>query len=750
MKNSKPLICSLVCLIFVFSVTAQDRASITWEVLKYDIIASLPQNYATDRNLDVVATMNLKNASDQTFSRLTLRISDQAEISSITANGSAADFRKSEESIGDGLKLQRAIVSLPTISPNSTFSVKVSYKLRVKANSALNSLSPVETQFLPMSFWYPAPNSWFFAGGADFAPYSLRINNAAGLTIVSSGESTAGGFEQKLNGQPFFTSGKWEIVEASGIKVYAPSGGDTRTKSRANELALFLKEANEFVATFSGKSITAPMRIVAVNRGAGFSDSGTVFVDDSVFRRQKLDSQTAMILAEAAAKFWLGNAVEVNGVGYGVIREGLSKYLATRLIENKFGKDVADIERLKQRTNYSAIANRDAPLIVASPIDGFYYTATANKGAMIWKFLALNSKDQFFKTIQGLAGDGNLSLDELRAAFSAEKDYLDFMIDNATSMNLMIGLPQQQGGQTKVAVRNISEVPTNVDVVGLTSSGKRITSNVSIPSNGFSEAVFQSAEKIVRAEIDPDKIYPQTDYVDDVAPRAISENDPLLFIKKDFDRQRFADAEKKALTVLSIYPQFDDAKIMLGRSLLAQQKITEAERIFQSVLDEKLPSAQSLARANLGLGELALKTGQSAKAIQFFNEAIRTDGEYGATLAARTEREKIGGSSGIDPALSAFFSSFDLAVSANDKSRIDSMTVPGEVSKFASGVAGQAQEWVTTVLKVDPLDDGTFLVETRLTVKLLSRNQESGKAVFRMSKVGGQWKMSNVEIFEVG
>ena len=516
-------------LFLAFSVNAQSRISITWEVTKYEIVASLPQDFSSDRNLGVVATLRLRNVGNRAFSRLTLRISDQAEISSVMVNGVTADFRRSEESIGGNRKLQRAIVGLSPIAPNASFSVKVNYKLKVQTNSGLNALSPVGSQFLPLSFWYPTPNSWFFAGGSDFAPYSLRVNNASGLTVVSSGNYSGNVSDQLLSGQPFFSTGQWEIVEANGVMVFAPKGSGANGTERANELSGFLSEMKVFVSELSGKEFAFPMRIVSVDRGAGFSDGGTVFVDDSVFRRQKIDSQTAMILGEAVAKMWLGNIVEVQGDGYGVIREGLSKYIATQFLEKKFGKAVADIERLRQRTSYAAIARRDSPLSVVSPIDGYYYSATANKGAIIWKFLSFNFKETLFESIRQLSGDGYLNLLEVRQAFSKQKQYIDYMLDKNTTMNLMAGIPQYQGNQTKVALRNIGEVAANVDVTGTTATGQKLVLKVTIPSNGFSEAVFRSGDKVVKAEIDVEKIYPQTDYVDDVSPRDISENDPISF-----------------------------------------------------------------------------------------------------------------------------------------------------------------------------------------------------------------------------
>jgi hypothetical protein len=97
---------------------------------------------------------------------------------------------------------------------------------------------------------------------------------------------------------------------------------------------------------------------------------------------------TAMNIAEAMAKLWIGDSISVNGEGYGAISEGLARYLATQFIESKYGKDVADVERLRQRVSYAAISTRDAPMALVSPIDDYYYPEVANKGAMAWRILA--------------------------------------------------------------------------------------------------------------------------------------------------------------------------------------------------------------------------------------------------------------------------------------------------------------------------------------------------------------------------
>jgi tetratricopeptide (TPR) repeat protein len=733
---------------FAFSVFAQDesRASKTWEVQKYDIAATLPQA-ETDRYLSVKAALDLKNASGAAGSRLTLRISDKAEVSAVRVNNTATEFTKGEEKIGSR-NLQRIIVRVPPVQPNQTFTVAVDYKLKTDENTGLNALSPIGSQFLPLSFWYPTPNSWYFARGADFAPFRLQVAAANGETIVSSGTQTANSFEQKLNCQPFFVAGNWDKVEANGVSVFVPKGAEDKT--RANELAALAAEAKTFTANLLGTAPGVPIKIVAVRRGAGFSDGGTVFVDESVFRRQKIDSQTAMTVAESIAKIWIGNAATIGGDGFGVIREGLAQFIATQFLESKYGKEIADIERLRQRTAYAAIVKRDAPLNIVSPLDDYFYTAVSNKGAMVWRLLAKRvGQNEFFRILQAQMKDGNLNLDEIRSAFSAQKEFLDAAFDQVTEMNLLVGLPQVSGGETKIALRNLGAIDAAVNILAKTQTGEKLTAQSTIRAKSFGEVSFKTTQKIVRVEIDTDKLYPQIDYSDDVAPREFETSDAISVIKRAFDKGEFAMAEKSARTALQSAPRFDDARIWLARSLLAQNKTAEAEREFRTVLDEKLPTARSLAWANVGLGEIALKSNQNSQAASFFTEAIRANAEYGATLAARAGLNKIGAASGADESIKSFFTQFDKAAISGRKADVDALILAGEMTRFSGGISGQAQEWTTRVLRVDKLDANNALAEVALNIRLLNKNAESGTAVFLLSKVGGGWKLSGVEIFEV-
>ena len=171
MKRIPFAIIFLTILAAIVSAQDESRAAATWQVQKYDINAALPQN-AADRNITSKATLTLKNVSGSPATTLSLRISPAAEVSSISINGATADFSKREEKISANAALQRVVVRLPSVPPGGSVTAAVEYKIPVKENTGLAAISPVASQFLPLSYWYPTPNSWYFPRGADM-PHSI-------------------------------------------------------------------------------------------------------------------------------------------------------------------------------------------------------------------------------------------------------------------------------------------------------------------------------------------------------------------------------------------------------------------------------------------------------------------------------------------------------------------------------------------------------------------------------------------------
>ena len=109
-----------------------------------------------------------------------------------------------------------------------------------------------------------------------------------------------------MHGQPFFVQGDWDKVEGAadgkGIGVLLEKGAAAEDRKRAEALIAFTGAARAFYAAALGPAPDVPLRLVAVRRGAGFSDSGTVLIDADALRLPKIDAATALSVAEAVAR----------------------------------------------------------------------------------------------------------------------------------------------------------------------------------------------------------------------------------------------------------------------------------------------------------------------------------------------------------------------------------------------------------------------------------------------------------------
>lgn len=750
-------------LIFTNQICAQDdsRATVVWQVTKNDITATLP-SAASDRNLNAKALVSLKNVGRAAGNTVTFRINSKAEVTAVKFGSTNTDFRKiADDKLGS---LQRFSVSLPaSVPPNESAVIAIEYRLKVDENSGLNAISPVGSQFLPLSVWIPTPNNPYGPRGADFAPYNLNVIAPAAETVVSAGKASGSNFSQNLSGQPFFVSGSWDVVEnTNGISIYLPKGAGAEERKRAEETAVFVAGARDFAAGLFGVAADAPIKIVSVYRGAGFADGGTILVDPAIFRRQKLDSQTAMLLAESVAKVWMGNLSPLRGEGQGVLREGFSQFVATKFLEKQFGKETAEIEKLRQRIVYGAIAQRDGPLAQITPLDDTYFASVSNKGAMIWRLVNdYLGEEKFWGAVKKYfqSKPESLTLNNFKQQFLDAQNpvaaqLFDYGLNQPTDLDLLIGLPQVKPNQTVVALRNTGSFDVSVNVLATTETGEKKSAKVSIPAKSFGEATFKFPNKVVRVEVDPEKLYPQLDYSNDVAPRETAANDLLAAVIQSFNRQEFAKAETGARSVLRVYPGFDEARTWLARSLLEQNKLDEAEKEFNAALSAKLPTAKALAWSNVGLGEIFSRRNQNAQAVKYFEEAVKADVEYASNLAARNGRLKAETAANlnkpVDETAKAFFSTFDAAVISKQKAQLEAMIIPGELTRFATGiVASQPETWQTRVLRTESVNANRMAVEVNLNAKVLNKEPQSGTALFILARTTNGWKLATVELFEV-
>ncbi|MCU1267537.1 MAG: hypothetical protein JWM21_3855 [Acidobacteria bacterium] len=754
--------------------TAQDDARAAWQITGFDIAANVLQS---ERALAAVATLTIKNVGRASGTGLTLRLNSKAKIKSVSANGAPATFHLLAD-VRPGLQ-RLNITLLSPLAPNATTNLSVDYRISIDRNSGLEAISPLGSQFLPLTSvsaadptaggWYPVLNTPFTVRATDSAPFKLRVE---GTNVISSGNETSAGssvsYDQAFNGQPFFLQGVWERVEGSGdakgITAFLPPGAAADERKQAEAMSGLAAAARAFYALLLGPAPATPIRLVAVRRGSGFNDGGTLLIERGAFRREKLDAATAMLIAESVARLWIGGQTAVRGEGSGVIRDGLTRYLATLFLEKQFGRDAMEAELLRERAAYATVAKRDAPLSRSTPLDDSYFSGVPNKSAMIWRLLDRRlGREAFLSALRpllqsGTTDQGGISLAALRVAIGSRGDealkkLLDHELDQATEMDLMIGLPQQRGAEWVAALRNLGSLDAQVTVVATTDRGEQLKLETTVPAQNFADAVFKTAAKIVRVEVDPDRLYPQIDYANDVAPRVRDVNEAMAEASRFFGAQDFVRAESTARDILAAAPRMQEARILLARALLGQSKLEEAEKLFRAALDDALPTAVSLAWANIGLGEIALKKGQTPEAARRFNDAVRAEGEYASALVSRAGRiraESVGNAAPpVDETARAFVTQLEKDITSGSKVELENKIIPGELVRFVNGILGtRPDSWQTKVLRTEQLDAAQTAVDVSINSKVLGK-ESAGTAVFILARVGGAWKLAGIELFEV-
>ena len=760
------IIASIFASLFLFSaiVPAQEEARAAWQITSFDITANIQQS---ERTLSAVAILSATNVGRGTGSSFTFRIANKASIKGVTMGGATANFRTIPETYGN---LQRVTVTLPnSIAAGGPLVLNVTYNLAVESNTGLAAISPIGSQFLPLSFWYPAPNTPFTVRGADTAPVRLVVN---GANVISSGIDKGGAagssvYEQLLFAQPFFVQGDWDKLEGTGesknVTAFLPRGATVEEKKQGEAIVNLAASARAYYANLLGPAPEVPIRLVAVRRGSGFGEGGTILVEPGAFRRAKVDSATALLISEAISRLWIGGQTSVRGEGGGLLRDALPRFLAVLFIEKQFGREAAQAEMLRERLAYSAVARKDAPLARVTPLEGTYFSSVPNKGAMVWRLIDHSlGHDSFSGTLRDLlqTGKGNaggINLAALRKALADRggekiKTLLDQQLDQVTDLDLMVGLPQQRGSEWVSALRNLGSTDALTTVRATTASGEQFSADVTVPARNFSEAVFKTTAKIVRLEIDPDKLYPQLDYSNDSVPRARDLQEGLGEATRQFGAQDFVKAEAIAREILDQAPNMQEARIIIARALLGQNRIDEAEKLFRSILEETLPTPAALAWGNIGLGEISLRKGQTAEAAKRFNDAVRADAEYASSLAARAGRikaETAANTLQVDGSIRTFIGQLDQAITSGKKTELDSRIVSGELVRFINGVVGtQPEVWQTRVLRTEQLDATLAAADVSLDTKELGR-QRAGTAVLILARMGGSWKLLAIDLFEV-
>jgi hypothetical protein len=188
----------------------------------------------------------------------------------------------------------------------------------------------------------------------------------------------------------------------------------------------------------------------------------------------------------------------------------------------------------------------------------------------------------------------------------------------------------------------------------------------------------------------------------------------------------------------------------LGRALLGENKLDEAEKTFRASLDEPLPFAATLAWANIGLGEISMKRNQPAEAAKRFNDAVFASRDYPSSLAARSARIRAEQAANnlppVDESVRTFVTQFSQAVVGGKKADLESRVVPGELVRFINASIG-TDTWTTTVVRTEQLNADLIAADVSITAKKLGK-EGTGTAVFMLSRTPAGLRLLGIELFE--
>nr|MBP6823797.1 tetratricopeptide repeat protein [Acidobacteriota bacterium] len=522
-------------------------------------------------------------------------------------------------------------------------------------------------------------------------------------------------------------------------------------------------------------------------RDVSFTAVGSVTVDDNLLRRDLLDQGTVELLAGAAARSWIDGQVLLRGRGTGMLRDALPSYLVAQYLGERYGQDQRETSFDRFRRAYATIARDDAPLLNQSPLDRNYTTSVYNKGALIWRLIEKQIGKQTFenalraslnrRSVDALSLSGwylpsqngrppqvyplcalsrCASFKEVLLASGADRRLVNEIFSNWIESSLLpdfaIGQPQTTAAGVESTIANFGSGEVTVQILATTDKGEKINRTVTVKAGEFGSVSFPAGTNLATIEADPDKLYLQADYTNDIYPRRPSQSEAFGQANLAFSKNEFATAESKAREGLKETSNSPTLQALLGRALLAQKKNDESAKVFEAVLKSEPLPLQAYGAANLGLAEIALQQNKFAEAAMRYRYAAMSDLDATTTVEARDsalKAERGANTVKIPEDVRAFLQKFDAAVLLGTADTVNPFVELGNLRRFAQSlVVRKPSIWVTEALRAEEWDANRTAIDVTLKIKIEGKDY-SGRAVYVVSRAAGKMLLSEVPVFDV-
>src|SRR5215813_12491978 len=806
--TKKLFFCSISILLLSSIAFAQE-----FEIKKYEINARVVPE---EQKVDAQAKLRMVNLSDPDLGerillspdskpRLSFYLNPKAKVGAMKVNGAAVQPKTAEDARNN---LTRVYVEMTSAMTGlREFDVDLDYSIPAADRGASLHVSGEETYLLPASFWVPVTHTPYADHGADTAPFSLKVEAPAGLKVISSGvRKSENSFEQSLAALPFFIVGDYDVVSQGGadcpVEVYYPRGSGEIGKQQAERIAAEAERAVKFYAKYFNVAPVEPFRVIStqarqLNTATSevFSGSretsapmvGAVTIDENIFRRDAIDLGAVELLSGATARMWVDGQVLLRGRGVGMLRDALPVYLVALYLGDRFGLPQREAAFERFRRAYATIARNDAPLLTQNQLDRNYATSVYNKGALVWRMIEKTAGILAFEKalrsslsrgkVDALSLEGWWSTQQARGtaqphplcqlsrcanfrenliSAGADRKLLDELFSNwietVALPDFAIGQPQNTANGVESTVTNFGTGDFTVEIVATNEKGEKIPRTVTVKASEFGSVNFPAGANIKTIEVDPDKIYLQSDYSNDSFPRRSSQSEAFGQANLAFSKNDFATAEAKARESLSATPDAPTLQALLGRAMLGQKKNDEAAKVFNDALKAEPLPIQAYGWAQMGLAELAMQQNKFPEAARHYRYAAAADLDAATTISARDgalKAERGSGAVKIPEDIRAFLQKFDAAVLQGSSTAVNQFVELGNLRKFAQSlVVRKPSSWVTEALRAEEWDAHRTAVDVTLKIKIDNKDY-AGRAVYVISRAGGKLSLSEVPTFDV-
>ena len=756
-----------------------------FEIRNYDLKAKItPEANAVEVTAKMrVINLNGKELVDKLLlgtgdkPRLSFFLNSKTKVNAMKIGGVEVPFKTSEQPRLGVMSVSTDITSASASLPE--FDVELNYVINSERGAGLR-ISSSESYLLPGSFWVPVNHNPYAEHGADTAPFTLNVTAPAGKIISSGNRKDENTFEQSLAAQPFFFTGNYEVATVNAaknakIEIYTPRGLDANGKQQLQRLSEEAVKIVNYYSEYFAMPQMGAFRIVSTSvSGLNFAESGGASIDESFFRRNITDLGTIELLASAAARSFIDGRVLLRGRGAGMMRDGLPVYMTANYFGVRFGEAERNAAFERYRRAYEPLARgSDTALLMQSSYDRNYTTAMYNKGALVWRLIETKlgraTFDAYIRSMLDRQRVDVLSLTEWKAPLcrvsrcanvksdltvkGAEmKDIFSQWIENVIGPDFAVGQPKEVAAGVESAIVNFGSGDLTVDVSATTESGEKMNRTVAVKGGEYGTITFPTGTKISRIEVDPDKIYPQKDYSNDVYPRRPSTGDLYGQASLAFGKKEYATSEAKLKEALTADPNASVVLALLGRVQVILNKNDEAQQAFNNALKQNPIPLQAFAWAHLGLGNIALQKSQWAEAVNHFKLASASEQDQATTVAAfdgALKAEQGAKSIVIPEDVRAFIKQLDGALLQGTAEALIPLVETSNLREFVKRVtASKPTIWATEIMRTEALDAERIIVDANVKVKIVGR-EGAGRAIYVVSRAGGKLKLSEVPVFDV-